>query len=195
MTKQQDATWYDVIYDSKGGNNYALHYTCSPYYATWSVIADRLMRYAEMDRVRVLDIGCGVGQFARLLQDKGFRNYTGIDFSGVAIAQARVRCQSFTFMQEDALTSGYVSDGFDVVTMLEFLEHIEGDIAVLKRIPAGTRVYATVPNFSYTSHVRYFADAGSVYSRYSALFTDINVSAIRLNSEGLMLFIFEGVRA
>ena len=194
MTKQQDATWYDVIYDSKGGNNYALHYTCSPYYATWCVIIDRLLRYGSL-RASILDIGCGVGQFAHLLSDSSFTGYVGIDFSGVAIAQARVRCQSFTFMQEDALTSGYVSDSYDVVTMLEFLEHIEGDIAVLKRIPAGTKVYATVPNFSYTSHVRYFADAASVYSRYSALFTDINVSAIRLNSEGLMLFIFEGVRA
>jgi len=192
--KQQNAEWYDKVYDPALDSNYNVHYTRSGYYITWSIIADRLLRYRDGQQSGILDIGCGVGQFAHFLWDKGRRDYAGIDFSGTAINEARKRCPGFTFMQADATKSVYVWCGYSVVTCLEFLEHIDDDLELLVCIPAGTKVYATVPNFLYTSHVRHFADADSVKARYGSLFSEFRVDLILLNEEGMTLFLFDGVR-
>ncbi|NIV18191.1 MAG: methyltransferase domain-containing protein, partial [Woeseiaceae bacterium] len=76
------------------------HYTLSKYYPFWAVIADRAVRYGANS---ILDIGCGAGQFASLLYDKGLREYCGIDFSRKRIEHARLVCPDFTFVVKDAL--------------------------------------------------------------------------------------------
>jgi len=191
---QQEAGYYDKVFSSTTDPKYFVHYTRSPYFPVWSVIADRLTSYAGWPDIDVLEIGCGVGQLARLLHDRGLKRYTGLDFSSVAIRAARKQCPGSLFIQVDATSTDTVITGHDVMIMLEFLEHIEGDTELLKRIPAGTKVYASVPNFTYTSHIRYFADADSVKARYGALFMDFRVTPILLDEKGLTLFIIEGVR-
>jgi len=53
------------------------HYTESRYYSSWAVIADRI---ARVNPKSVVDVGCGCGQFATLLRDKGIPRYLGVDF-------------------------------------------------------------------------------------------------------------------
>ena len=55
----KEADWYDEIY--RQPHDYQAHYTQSRYYFLWSVIADRLIRSGVR---RVLELGCGTGQFA-----------------------------------------------------------------------------------------------------------------------------------
>lgn len=198
-SKQQKASWYDAVYDPAIKNNYTRHYTGSAYFPIWAVVADRLTTHHDMELDDILEIGCGVGQFAHLLSDRGWRLYAGIDFSPVAIREAEKRCPDnvggYGFFVDDACDSEHLLLGYDIVIMLEFLEHIEGDLELLARIPTDTHVYASVPNFNYQSHVRHFADADAVRARYGVLFTDFRVDPIVLNEDGITLFLFEGVRA
>src|SRR4029077_889859 len=156
--------FYDARYLQT--EDYCLHYTNSRYYFLWCVILDR-MRPTEVRAL--LDIGCGPGQFASLLCDRGLRRYVGIDFSDVCIRMARLVCTSAEFVCLDVFSSDlFDTYDYDVVVATEFLEHIEGDLEILDRIRPGTRVYGSVPNFADPSHVRYFNSVDDVRARYSS---------------------------
>ena len=49
---------------------------------------------------------------------------------------------------------------------------------MLSRLRSGVSVIATVPNFPYVSHVRYFETAESVERGYRSLFTDFSVTVV-----------------
>ncbi len=60
---------------------------------------------AELDECRILDAGCGVGQFYGFLQEAGFEvNYTGVDLYPSMIACARRHYPDATFIKTDILS-------------------------------------------------------------------------------------------
>ena len=116
-------------------------------------------------------MGCGAGQLASLIRDKGFKNYIGIDFSKVAIDIAIKVCPEFKFICEDILNSENLKKiDYDFVIILEVLEHVEEDKILLSKIKSGTKIIAMVPNFDSESHVRYFSSKKEVKDRYSHSF-------------------------
>ncbi len=185
----QSASYYDGVYGES--EQYLRHYADSVYYASWTVLVDR-MRRAQVRRV--LDIGCGPGQFAALLKDHGFTDYQGLDFSARAIEMAGARVPSFRFTRADALTSELITGEYDIVISLEFLEHVEPDLEILARVRPGTHVLATVPNFPSHSHVRHFTSAGSVAERYGKVLDGLEVDEVQLNGRGTALYLLEGRR-
>lgn len=52
----------------------------------------------------IVDIGCGTGRFAKLLYDKGYRKYLGIDFSKGMLEEAKRYNPSFTSSKEMYMT-------------------------------------------------------------------------------------------
>ena len=187
---QQEADYYDRVYGQS--EEYLRHYADSVYYPSWTVLVDRMRRAGCQ---RILDVGCGPGQFAALLHDAGFTDYQGLDFSGRAIEMAQRRVPDFRFAVGDAQKSDLLGQaGFDVVVSLEFLEHIEPDLEILARVRPGTLVLASVPNFPSHSHVRHFTSAEAVAERYGPLFEDLRVDAVRLNARGTALYLLEGHR-
>jgi 2-polyprenyl-3-methyl-5-hydroxy-6-metoxy-1,4-benzoquinol methylase len=120
---------------------------------------------------KILDIGCGAGDLAIYLKNKGFKNYTGIDFSEVGIAQARLKVPDFSFLKMDFFSDEFkrlLEDNFDLYFCFEVLEHIKEDKKLLK-ILKGKPIILTVPNFSHESHVRFFLTREDVYKRYEDL--------------------------
>lgn len=187
---QQDVSWYDETYAST--EHYHRHYTTSHYYFLWSVIADRIIRQRVTS---VLDIACGPGQFAALLRDKGLADFCGVDFSPQTISMARAACPEFTFVLADVFESDLIETyPYDTVVCMEFLEHVESDLEIVRRVRRATRCYATVPNFPYVSHVRHFSGTGEVESRYGDMFKDFRVDAFPANEKGTVFFLFEGIR-
>jgi len=69
------------------------------------------------------------------------------------------------------------------VITTEFLEHVDGDLEVIRQIYSGSRFLATVPNFPYVSHVRHFNDSGEVMRRYEGLFEDFSVTMTPVNEK------------
>jgi SAM-dependent methyltransferase len=183
--------WYDRMFADT--TQYHLHYAQSPYYFLWSQIAERLQQYGAGS---VLDVGCGPGQFASLLLDRGIASYVGLDFSAVAVDMARQREPRGRFVVGDArFSSIYEEAACEAIVCTEVLEHIQADLAVVSRFPARVRCFCTVPNFPHESHVRWFADSDEVAERYADFFSPLNVQAIDApGTEDHVFFLLDGIR-
>jgi 2-polyprenyl-3-methyl-5-hydroxy-6-metoxy-1,4-benzoquinol methylase len=188
---EKDAAWYDASFDAC--DHWRDHYSQSEYYFLWTVIADRI---ASKKTGSILEVGCGPGQLACLLKDKGVHRYHGFDFSPNRIEQARRACTGFTFGVEDAFkTDWFTRLDYDAVVCTEFLEHVEGDLALLGRIRPGAKFYGTVPNFPFISHVRHFANEDEVYARYAGRLTDLRVDTFQADANGKTFYLIEGTIA
>lgn len=127
----------------------------------------------------VLDIGCGAGDLSYTLSRTGFR-VTGIDYSDSAIEACRLRFADsvadnrLSFRKDDLFS---IDEQFDVIVMMEVLEHIEDDLSAMKAVhrllsPGGT-VLLSVPANShwygpydrYVGHIRRYNrdDLASVF--------------------------------
>lgn len=133
---------------------------------------------------RVLDVGCGTGNFLKKLKDCGVIG-DGLDFSSVGIEKTREKCPNSKLFLEEALGSN-IYENYEVFTMSEFLEHIDSDRELLKKLPEGSQVIASVPTFDWVSHVRFFKNEQEIIERYGDL-----LDTISLEKEGGH-FIFSG---
>lgn len=167
------------------------HYTETHYYPMWAVIADRIS-HAQIKSV--LDIGCGPGQVAALLRDKGLEKYLGIDFSPERIKRAQEVCPEFDFVLADVFKTDLLrTHNYDASICLEYLEHVESDLLVIEALRPGTLFYASVPNFGCKQHVRYFQSTDEITERYACYFKDFRVDEHLGNAEGRKYFLLEGV--
>ena len=188
MVPERDSARYDSMYRGRG--TYQGPYRQSPYYFLWCVFVDRVIRSGATS---VLDIGCGPGQVASFLRDKGLKRYLGIDLSPVAIDLAKSQCPGFDFLTANVFdTDVFTTVKYDTVLCMEFLEHVTEELQVLKRIPRGARFFGTVPNFPNDAHVRFFSSCEQVVQRYGDLFDPISVDAFDSPSDGVTLFLLEG---
>ena len=182
---EQPHEWYDQIFASTP--HYAVHYTKSPYYGLWSAVADAMGPVES-----VLDLGCGTGQFACLLADRGVKKYLGMDFSPVALDMARAACprDEFYFMIVNLCKGFAASLRWDCVVAIEVLEHVQCDLEVIGSLRDGQKIIATVPTFPYESHVRHFTSAETVIERYESVLDNLVVRPVESN--GLHFFLMEG---
>lgn len=159
--KEQNSGYYDKIYGES--QSYALPYTESPYYKLWQKV---LTLVIEKNPRSIFEIGCGPGQFARMMMDtiKGAR-YSGIDFSPIAIDKARINVPEFkeTIQCMDIYTCQIPPD--NLILALEVLEHVD-DIKILGSLSYGSHIIFTVPDFDDPAHVRYFNDLAEIKQRY-----------------------------
>lgn len=188
---EQPAEFYDERYGKHA--DFQRHYTESRYYPMWVVVADRIRRYGAKN---VFDIGCGSGQLACLLRDQGLPGYSGLDFSSARVTRARDICPEFDFFVEDVHHTDLIERReYDLVVSTEFLEHIEDDLGVVRRIPRGRRVLATVPNYPATGHVRYFETADAVQQRYEEVFDELSVNTLVMSPSGRLIYVMDGITA
>lgn len=113
--------------------------------ARWSR-ACRLLRIP--DGSRVLDLGCAFG-FGTRLPAKRFKTY-GHDLSATYIERARRSLPGVTFTIGPADSAPYPDAFFDAVLLLDVLEHVPDDAAVVREIARilrpGGRFVLSVPN-------------------------------------------------
>jgi SAM-dependent methyltransferase len=186
-----DAHWYDAAYSAMDGY-YGTPYWESPYYFLWSVLADRIRSAGAR---RIVDIGCGPGQFAACLFGlASIEEYSGIDFSPQAVAMAKRFCPEGRYVVGDATTTTIHDETpHDIVICSEVLEHVPADHAVIARFRPGVRSLCTVPNFPYPSHVRHFSSIDQVRDRYQEFFDRLDVWPLRGSREHIY-FVLDGVR-
>lgn len=115
----------------------------------------------------VLDIGCGSGQFGAMLEDRGITDYVGVDFSELRIKIGHKLYPNLDLRLADAFESDIIDNGeYQTILLMEFLEHINDDFGIIRKIPPARKVIITVPNFDRHNHVRTFANASEVIDRY-----------------------------
>jgi SAM-dependent methyltransferase len=103
---------------------------------------------ANMNRPRILDLGCGSGWFSSILGM--FGPTVGVDLSGQAVAEASRRYPHVEFYQEDFSTWEPTAAGFDVVVSQEVIEHVEAQHRYLELahslLGLGGLLVLTTPN-------------------------------------------------
>jgi len=188
--EEKSMNWYNSLADR---DFYKIHYTKSVYYFFWTVLVDRIV----ISRVKsILDIGCGSGQLSEFLRDKGLEKYHGLDFSSRFIEMARKRVPEFKFTEVDIFETNLLENAdYDSVLCTEFLEHIEQDLIVIKRIKPGTLCFLSVPNFPHASHVRHFKNSEEVFDRYGKFFEECSVDSFKSDEKGYTIyFLLQGVK-
>jgi 2-polyprenyl-3-methyl-5-hydroxy-6-metoxy-1,4-benzoquinol methylase len=169
MGQELDKSHYDKLFNET--QSYKDSYKTSRYAEGWGKSISWL-EATQNKGIRILDIGCGTGQFAEMLLDNGFSSYRGFDFSDVAIdiAKKRIPLWGDNFQVGDIFTTDALDKyKYDVVCLFEVLEHINNDIACLSKVRAGATVLLSVPNFWDPAHVRVFASMDEVIERYQSV--------------------------
>ena len=97
---------------------------CKPITEVWKDIFKLRKCDTDSGLCKVLDVGCGRGQFVTYLRDIGVEAW-GFDYSGWAINNPYSRCQKGWIVQHDAtITWPYGDKAFDLVVALDIFEHI-----------------------------------------------------------------------
>ena len=158
--KEKDFNYYDGIYKSFDG--FSTHYKNSGYYILWT---QALIFMKRIQSPKILEIGCGTGQFAHYLYDEGCIDYHGFDFSPEAIRIAKKTINQ-SFSLGDALDKASYCHDYNLIISLEVLEHIWDDLRVLNNIKQGTYIIFSLPVSNDISHVRWFMNWREIEKRY-----------------------------
>jgi len=183
------AEHYDYIFENRRDK-----YRCppeeSPYYPLWTAVLGLIK-----GPVKILDVGCGPGQFAELCVKAG-HEYIGLDWSRVAIEAGREGPGEFHLvdLQKDRT---HFKEDYDVATFVEFLEHVPNDLEILADVPQGRTVILTVPDYGGKEHFRFFKDLDEVTQRYRPIIA-VNyrmiLSGKNPEDELVNIFILRGTR-
>jgi SAM-dependent methyltransferase len=110
----------------------------------------------------LLDVGCGDGRFLREVDDRlSGKELSGVDSSSRAISLAKALNPDLNFQAADIMEDRLPGD-FDVVTLIEVLEHIPVDAAphfltaVSRLQQPGGRLYLTVPHTNRSVQKKHF---------------------------------------
>lgn len=122
----------------------------------WSSPTSIRLRYAEMllttlrPGARVLEIGCGAGQFIRgIKRDRPDLNCHGSDISAAAIALAKSTFDGVTYAISSENSLPFDPETFDAVVIFDVLEHVSDPrtfLTEVRRVLVDSGlVYAFVP--------------------------------------------------
>ena len=173
-------------------NSYSKHYSESPYVKVWNHVA----KYISPEET-VCDVGCGPGQFMELMLDHNVKAYTGIDISPVAIGKACSLLSKRTDAHKASLVCTNILNGFlmpdaDKYVLVEILEHLNQDKALLAKIPKGKEVILSVPSYLGGSHVRKFDNTDQVRERYGAIVEPEEITELQRGTG--KIFVLKGTK-
>lgn len=116
-----------------------------------------------------LDYGCGQGRTTHLIHKSGVASMFGCDISDDILKIARKNYPDLEFFLCEAAHAGGAKERYDLVAMVEVLEHLQSPATDLKRVLSLTRRYAllSVPdeplfrtlNFCAGKYVRHFGNS------------------------------------
>lgn len=160
---------------------------------TWVDLYNSIVQQIPVNTA-VVDLGCGPGLFAEFLFKAGFKNYLGIDFSSECIKIARCRVPSYVFEVSNLYSLAsekYLN--YDVLVLVEVLEHLSKDLEVINSIPAGKKIVFSVPNRHDAAHVRFFDNPKEVKQRFSKYIKFDKILTIK-GDKGKRFFVGVGVK-
>ncbi|MFL6727720.1 MAG: class I SAM-dependent methyltransferase [Sphingomicrobium sp.] len=126
----------------------------------WRLRVDAELSYIGRRKPgRVLEVGCGSGQFLSLLQEAGW-DAIGLDFDPEAVSAARQR--GVNAQTSDLFAQNFPAESFDIVFMDNVIEHLPDPPAVFAEchrvLRPGGRLILLTPNLNSDLHELYGAD-------------------------------------
>ena len=104
------------------------------------------------DRGKLLDIGCGMGYFLKIAQQKGWQTF-GVELSKKAGSFAKEKL-GLNIFQGEVIEAGFESGSFDVITLWNVLDHLHDPVRELIEIgrilKRGGLIYLRLPNISFS---------------------------------------------
>lgn len=137
--------------------------------------ADRVVRMLTKPKGggRVLDIGCGSGDYLLLMQRLGWK-VTGLDFDPAAVAA----CQSkgLEVFQGTLEEADLAENSFDAITLSHVIEHVPDPLSTLKAcfrlLKPGGEIYLETPNIDSAGHANFRENwRGLEVPRHLTIFT------------------------
>lgn len=191
MNKQENEQYYNGIYSSS--DVYKKHGNYAPHVYIWKDILKKTHAGNK-----IIDIGCGTGQFAQFFVSNTLykQNYiAGFDFSSEAIKIANEKFMyselPLKFIKADILDKSiYENIDYNTIICTEVLEHINDDLKLLSNFKKGSLIFATVPNFGGRGHVRFFESPVSVFNRYCKC---IDIQNITEYKNKHTIYLIEGI--
>lgn len=118
------------------------------YRARREILSDYLMRYGDLPaQARILEIGCGTGHNLPMLAQ--FGQVDAIEIDETARAKASERLGKPVGTSPLPELTGVEPGSYDLVAVLDVVEHVEDDVAALKAIATalkpGGKILITVP--------------------------------------------------
>lgn len=118
------------------------------YVARRDILADYIARYVKPPKgARILEIGCGTGHNLPMLG--AFGEVDAIEIDGAAAAIASQRLGKPVGSAPLPELSGVAEGQYDLIAVLDVIEHIEDDVAALKamatRLKPGGKILIAVP--------------------------------------------------
>ncbi len=113
------------------------------------LVRSMLTRTLSDNKNKILDIGCGTGKNLEMLA--AFGQTWGIDASAEALRFCRRRRLPHVSVQS-AIKTNFADQSFDLVTMLDVLEHIDERRALKEAyriLKPGGKILITVPSYSW----------------------------------------------
>jgi SAM-dependent methyltransferase len=137
----------EIVYHT----NYKLEESYWWFVARNMIILSLIERYSDLKQGdKLLDVGCGTGAFAKMLSDK--YEVLCLDTSPLALDYCRSRGLENLFEMD---LKDFPSESHEIkaITMLDVIEHIEDDSALLKTaydlLPKGAYLISTVPAYQW----------------------------------------------
>lgn len=108
---------------------------------------DAIYRFAPPAPARILDYGCGGGEFLRFMKAQGY-DVTGVDFDPVALD--RLRGEGIAAFTPDQIDLSTWEGQFDCVTLAHVIEHVTDPAELLRTVRSilkpGGILYLEAPN-------------------------------------------------
>lgn len=105
-----------------------------------SLVRVMMPYFAEINSA--LDFGCGQGRTTHLLHQFGISNMCGCDISDDILGVARKTYPDMEFVSCEEAHARGAKERYDLVSLIEVLEHLEAPAAELERVLSLTQRYA-----------------------------------------------------
>ncbi|MDR2200417.1 MAG: class I SAM-dependent methyltransferase [Deltaproteobacteria bacterium] len=140
---------------------------------------DAYSRLGLLRIANVADLGCGAGNFAKIMAEKNQKPelYIGVDQSHAKIQGAKAACPGWRFVYGDFNSEKVKAEyeRFEAYLLLNVLDAIEDDLGFLEGVGSGKHLVVSFPRGPREGSLRFFPDNFSLRERYSSL---INIKSV-----------------